>query len=75
MRLLMKKVTKAKGPYAVEGVGFQQAMVSARMSIRETAHRFGRSEAKIVEMMQGVVKPCDLILASLQIQARHGGGR
>lgn len=75
MRLSMKKVTKAKGPYAAEGIAFQQAMVAARMSIGLTAITHGRTEAKIVEMMHGVVKPDELILASLQIQARHGGGK
>ena len=75
MRLLMKKVAKAKGPYAAEGVLFQKAMVAARMSIGLTAITHGRTEAKIVEMMHGVIKPDELILASLQIQARHGGGK
>jgi hypothetical protein len=71
----MKKVAKAKGPYAVEGVAFQRAMVAARMSIGLTAITHARTEAKIVEMMHGVIKPDELILAALQLQAKHGGGR
>jgi hypothetical protein len=62
------RAKKIKAPFADEAAQFQ-AMLGARMSIREVAARFGRMEAKIEEMMLGNVKPDVSMIAHMRIQA------
>lgn len=61
-----KRGRRTKAPYADEAKVFCDAILRARLSPREIAYRFGRSEDKIREMMEGLVKPDLVILRSIK---------
>lgn len=47
-----------------------QAMLKAKMSEREIAHRFGRSRDRVREMVQGKRRPDEYLIQRLQELAR-----
>lgn len=47
-----------------------QAMLKARMSEREIAHRFGRSRDRVREMVQGKRRPDQYLVQKLMELAR-----
>lgn len=48
-------------PFEVEAEVFNKAILASRLSPREIAYRFGRTEEKIRAMMEGRVRP-DLVI-------------
>lgn len=52
---------KQARPYESEAEVFNKAILASRLSPREIAYRFGRTEEKIRAMMEGRVRP-DLVI-------------
>lgn len=61
----MGRPKKVSAPFLAEAEIFNQAILRSRLSPREIAYRFGRSEDKIRDMMEGLVKPDIVILRSI----------
>ena len=61
---------KNKTPFKAEGEKLGQAMVMARMSEKEVAHRFGKSRARVREMLKGERRPDEYLIQQLKEQAR-----
>lgn len=60
-----KRGRPARNPYQDEAEAFNKAILASRLSPREVAYRFGRSEEKIREMMAGKVRPDLVIMRAL----------
>ena len=55
-----------KVPFKNEGMRMAQAMLKAKMSEREIAHRFGRSRDRVREMVQGKRRPDEYLVQKLE---------
>ena len=63
-------MSKDKTPFKQEALIMSQAMLKARMSEREIAHRFGRSRDRVREMVQGKRRPDQYLVQKLMELAR-----